>query len=82
MKPEEKVPLDGLDSAEKEEEYYLKHDSAAKFQFNYNRVTAFVNDNPEVHVQEPLILAPGEGSFLYIILMKFIYHSNYRENSN
>ena len=63
MKPEDKVPLDELDRAEKEEEYYLKHDSAAKFQFNYNRVTAFANDNPEIHLEEPLTLAPGEGSY-------------------
>jgi len=56
---------DELTAAEKEEEYFRKHDSAAKFQFNYNRVTTLTNDHPEINVQDkafaPLTSAPGEG---------------------
>ena len=51
--------------AEEEEEYYLKHDSAAKFQFNYNRVTAMSHQYPEINFRDdkidPFNIAPGEG---------------------
>ena len=63
---------DQLDIAEKEEEHYLKHDSAAKFQFSYNRTTAFANDHPEVNAEktsnEPISIAPGEGEINYSFL--------------
>ena len=53
---------DELTALEKEEEYYLKNDSVAKFQFNYNSVTTFSNDYPEMDVGGvPLSVAPGEG---------------------
>ena len=54
--------FDPLELAEKEEEDYLKKDSVAKYQFDYNRVTAFANDHPEVNA-EPLSIAPGEGTY-------------------
>ena len=48
-----------------EEEHYLKNDSAGKYQFEYNRITAFANDHPELKAKdnstEPLSIAPGEG---------------------
>ena len=57
--------FDPLDIAEKEEEHYLQHDSAAKFQFSYNRTTVFADDHPEViaekRINEPISIAPGEG---------------------
>ena len=41
----------------------MKNDASGKFQFNYNRVTAFSNNYPEIDVgDKPLILAPGEGN--------------------
>ena len=57
--------FDQLDIAEMEEEHYLKNDSAGKYQFEYNRITAFANDHPELKAKdnstEPLSIAPGEG---------------------
>ena len=59
---------DPFDIAEKEEEHYLKNDSVGKYQFAYNRVTAFANDHPELNIKdsssEPLSIAPGEGKSL------------------
>ena len=53
---------DELTALQKEEEYYLKNDSVAKYQFNYNSVTTFSNDYPEMDVGGvPLAVAPGEG---------------------
>ena len=49
--------------AEEDEEEYLKVDPSGKYQFNYNRVTAFSNNYPEIHVSDqPLVIAPGEGN--------------------
>ena len=52
-----------MKEAQEDEEEYLKNDASGKFQFNYNRVTAFSNNYPEIQFSdEPLILAPGEGN--------------------
>ena len=56
----EPMLIDPLDLAEKEEDDYLKKDPVARYQFDYNRVTAFANDHPEVNA-EPISIAPGEG---------------------
>ena len=51
-----------MKEAQEDEEEYLRVDASGKFQFNYNRVTAFSNNYPEIHVgDQPLIIAPGEG---------------------
>ena len=61
----EPLILDPLEIADKEEEHYLQNDSAAKFQFSHNRITAFANDHPEFNSGgsnvEALSIAPGEG---------------------
>ena len=52
-----------MKEAQEDEEEYLRVDASGKFQFNYNRVTAFSNNYPEIHVSDqPLIIAPGEGN--------------------
>ena len=51
-----------MKEAQQDEEEYLKVDPSGKFQFNYNRVTAFANNYPEINIgDQPLIIAPGEG---------------------
>ena len=51
-----------MKEAQEDEEEYLRVDASGKYQFNYNRVTAFSNNYPEIHVgDQPLIIAPGEG---------------------
>ena len=39
-----------LTESDKEEEDYIKHDAARKWQFNYNKSTYFSNDFPELDV--------------------------------
>ena len=51
-----------MKEAQEDEEEYLRVDASAKFQFNYNKVTAFANNYPEINVgDQPLIISPGEG---------------------
>ena len=62
--PEEKT--DELEQLELKEEHYLKVDSVAKQQFDYNRNIALANDFPELQVKtnnDPIALAPGEGIY-------------------
>ena len=47
-------------SDEKDTEYKTK-DSVAKFQFDYNEHTMFVNDHPEIHFDKSVTVCPGEG---------------------
>ena len=56
-----------MKAAQEDEEEYLKVDASGKYQFNYNKVTAFSNNYPEIHVSDqPLIIAPGEGNIYTI----------------
>ena len=51
-----------MKEAQEDEDEFLKMDASGKFQFNYNKVTAFSNNYPEIHISDqPLIIAPGEG---------------------
>ena len=51
-----------MKEVQEDEEEYLRVDASAKFQFNYNKVTAFANNYPEINVgDQPLIISPGEG---------------------
>ena len=56
---------DNEDDNENDIEEFLKKDSVAKFQFDYNRNTCFANDMPEISVNDKetptLCIAPGEG---------------------
>lgn len=61
------------EEAEKLQNEYIEGDSIQKFKFNYDNVTTYVNDFPELDVREestednknfpntPVVLAPGEG---------------------
>ena len=63
--PEEET-VDELEQLELKEEHYLKVDSVAKQQFDYNRNIALANDFPELQVKtnnDPIALAPGEGIY-------------------
>ena len=52
-----------MKEAQEDEEEYLRVDASSKFQFNYNKVTAFSNNYPEIHASDqPLVIAPGEGN--------------------
>ena len=58
------VSEDEIEEFEKKEAHYLKVDSVAKEQFEYNRNIAFANDFPELQVKiqnDPIDVAPGEG---------------------
>ena len=49
------------DNEENDLEEYLTNDPVAKQQFEYDRSTCFVNDIPEIGVNQSLSLAPAEG---------------------
>ena len=72
-----------VDEFQKEEDYFLKNDSAAKFQFNHHSVTVFAHDYPEMKINgETLTVAPGEGndlSYIGVIIFNLII---YRKVSN
>ena len=68
---EEDTDIDIEDELEKEWNDYRQNDPVAKFQFDYNRVTCFGNDVPEisaVDVNEIVSVAPGEGKIPKSIL--------------
>ena len=68
---EENTDIDIEDELEKEWDDYRQNDPVAKFQFDYNRVTCFGNDVPEisaVDVNEIVSVAPGEGKIPKSIL--------------
>ena len=61
------------DKAEKELEEYLTKDPVAKQQFEYDRSTCFVNDVPEIGVNESLSLAPAQGK----VPKNILFHPNW-----
>ena len=61
--------LDEVDIEERETEEYLTKDPVAKYQFEYNRFSFFVDNFPEDDPSLSLSLAPGEGKVPKNILM-------------
>ena len=59
---------------EEEEEEYIKNDSIAKSQFNYNKSTCFSHNHPEISVEEntsePVQVAPGQGKIPHDLLQE------------
>ena len=54
-----------LDALEKDEEHSRTNDPTIKDNFDYNKVTCYVNDHPEASVPDPdkpVSIAPGEGN--------------------
>ena len=67
---DESSQSEDIDIDEAEMQEYLTKDSAAKFQFDYNRNTCFTNDAPELDVQDkPISVAPGQGKVPTCILL-------------
>ena len=62
-------PEDEVENHEREMEEYLSRDPVAKFQFDYNRNTCFVNEYPEHDPNVSVSIAPGEGKTPKSILM-------------
>ena len=62
-----------VEKTEKDQEEYLTKDPVAKQQFDYDKSTCFVNDTPEIGVNQSLSLAPAEGK----VPKNILFHPNW-----
>ena len=62
---EKHTQINVLDALEEDEEHSRRNDPTRKDNFEYNRVTCYINDHPEASVpdaEKPVSVAPGEGN--------------------